>query len=97
MPSEFRLNDLFRRIDRAIDSGRGINLTSDDLGAFVASGAYRTLCEAAVQQREEESARRTAGRAGSAKTVRSEIAPEAAEEALDRAFEACGRPRRPTG
>ena len=47
------LSDLDRRLSRRIDTGRGIQLTSDDLDLLVTTGAIQTFREAVAQYQRE--------------------------------------------
>ena len=48
------LSSLVRRLDRAQEAGRGLNFTPEDLNALVSTGAYRTLADAAIRQKEDQ-------------------------------------------
>lgn len=53
------LPELVRRLSRAIDKGRGIQLSPADLALIVEHGGYSTLSSAAAEiQRERSQARR---------------------------------------
>lgn len=54
------LPSLVRRLDRAQETGRGLKLTPEDIDALVAAGAYRTLADAAVRQKEDQCRARNA-------------------------------------
>ena len=100
------LPSLVRRLDRAQESGRGLNLTAEDIDALVATGAYRTLADAAIRQKEDQCRARHArtlsisGEPSSftppemgAATLKSSgtMKPDSGNEALPRALAASGK------
>jgi hypothetical protein len=100
------LSSLVRRLDRAQEAGRGLNLTPEDIDALVATGAYRTLADAAIRQKEDQCRARNVPtqfisegtsnffppvRIGGTLKSSGMIPAEDANGALQRALTACGR------
>lgn len=100
------LSSLVRRLDRAQEAGRGLNFTPEDLNALITTGAYRTLADAAIRQKEDQCRARNVptqfiseGTSNFFPPVRIDgtlkssgmIPAEDANGALQRALTACGR------
>jgi len=87
--------DLDRKISRAIEQGRGIRLSDEELDALVSTGAIEQLKAAAIKALAELSARRQQQRAEIRQLQQDGKQAEAARQALERVQEMLPKRRIP--